>query len=131
MIIYKALRYNSVFFIVAYVLLFFSCSSKIADVSGNSPWKKMELIVKSIPQTQFLDKNYNIKDYGAVADGLTLNTGAFEKAIKECAENGGGKVIVPNGKYLTGAIHLESNVNLHLEDNAEILFSTNPKDYPI
>lgn len=131
MIIYKTLRYNSVFFIMACALLFFSCSSKIADVSGDNPWKKMDLIVKSIPQTKFLDKSYNVKDYGAVADGSTLNTEAFEKTIKECAKNGGGKVIVPNGKYLTGPIHLESNVNLHLEDNAEILFSTNPKDYPI
>ena len=91
----------------------------------------MDLIVKSIPETHFSDKTYNINDFGAIADGKTLNTAAFAKAIKTCTENGGGKVIVPNGKYLTGAIHLESNVNLHLDDQAEILFSTNPKDYPI
>ncbi|WP_431733035.1 glycoside hydrolase family 28 protein [Flavobacterium johnsoniae] len=108
-----------------------SCSKKTAAISESDPWKRMELVIKSIPQTNFQDKTYNINDFGAVADGKTLNTAAFEKAIKTCSANGGGKVLVPNGKYLTGAIHLESNVNLHLEDNAEILFSLNPKDYPI
>ncbi|MNF12421.1 Exo-poly-alpha-D-galacturonosidase precursor [compost metagenome] len=71
----------------------------------------MELIVKSIPETHFLDKDYNVNDFGAVADGKTMNTAAFEKAIKACAANGGGRVVIPNGKFLTGAIHLESNVN--------------------
>ncbi|TEB40532.1 glycoside hydrolase family 28 protein, partial [Flavobacterium circumlabens] len=84
-----------------------------------------------IPLTHFSDKTYNVKDFGAVADGKTSNTLAFEKAIKECTKNGGGKVLVPNGKYLIGPIHLESNVNLHLEDQAEILFSTDAKEYPL
>ncbi|WP_246522478.1 glycoside hydrolase family 28 protein [Flavobacterium branchiicola] len=108
-----------------------SCGKQVSGVSETNPWKKMELIIKSIPETRFLDKTYNINDFGAVADGKTMNTLAFEKAIQKCAANGGGKVVVPDGKYLTGPIHLESNVNLHLEDQAEILFSTNSKDYPI
>ena len=108
-----------------------SCTKHATVVSDSDPWKKMELIIKSIPQTQFADKTFNINDFGAIADGKTSNTLAFEKAIKACAGNGGGRVLVPNGKYLTGPIHLESNVNLHLEDNAEILFSINPKDYPM
>ncbi|WP_369877317.1 glycoside hydrolase family 28 protein [Flavobacterium sp. 81] len=110
---------------------FLSCGKQVSNVSEANPWKKMELIVKSIPQTHFLDKTYNVMNYGAVADGKTSNTAVFEKAIKACAENGGGKVLVPNGKYLTGPIHLESNVNLHLEDNAEILFSIDSKEYPL
>jgi polygalacturonase len=108
-----------------------SCGNKISSVSEENPWKKMDMIIKSIPETRFSDKVFNINDYGAIADGKTLNTLAFEKAIKACAANGGGKVLVPNGKYLTGPIQLESNVNLHLSDNAEILFSTNSKDYPL
>jgi polygalacturonase len=108
-----------------------SCTKHASLVSHSDPWKKMDLIIKSIPKTQFADKTFNINDFGAVADAKTLNTLAFEKAIKACADNGGGRVLVPNGKYLTGPIHLESNVNLHLEDHAEILFSINPKDYPM
>lgn len=108
-----------------------SCSKKINSVTEADPWKRMESIIKSIPETHFPDKTYNVNDFGAIADAKTSNTLAFEKAIKACASNGGGKVLVPNGKYLTGPIHLESNVNLHLEDNAEILFSLNPKEYPI
>ncbi|MEG0850852.1 MAG: glycoside hydrolase family 28 protein [Flavobacterium sp.] len=113
------------------VVMVLSCSKKINSVTEADPWKRMELTIKSIPETHFPDKTYNIKDFGAVADAKTSNTLVFEKAIKACASNGGGKVLVPNGKYLTGPIDLESNVNLHLEDNAEILFSLNPKEYPI
>ncbi|MFD1604673.1 glycoside hydrolase family 28 protein [Flavobacterium artemisiae] len=118
-------------FLTAGLVVLISCAEKTASVSSNDPWKKMELVIKSIPQTKFTAKTYNINDFGAIADGKTLNTLAFEKAIKECASKGGGIVLVPNGRYLTGAIHLESNVNLHLEDQAEILFSLNPKNYPI
>ncbi|MDR7370084.1 glycoside hydrolase family 28 protein [Flavobacterium aquidurense] len=131
MITNKPLMLKSTVLLSILTSMILSCGKQVSTVSETDPWKKMELIVKSIPETHFSDKTYNINDFGAVADGKTMNTAAFEKAIKACAENGGGKVIVPNGKYLTGAIHLESNVNLHLEDNAEILFSTNPKDYPI
>ncbi|TDW48026.1 polygalacturonase [Flavobacterium sp. 270] len=131
MITNKITAFKSVVVFTTIVLLSFSCGKQVTAVSESDPWKKMDLVIKSIPETHFLDKTYNINDFGAVADGKTLNTTAFEKAIKECAANGGGKVLVPNGKYLTGPIHLESNVNLHLEDKAEILFSLNPKDYPI
>ncbi|SEO61888.1 Glycosyl hydrolases family 28 [Flavobacterium sp. CF108] len=131
MIINRIIAYKSIVFASIMVVLTISCAKKVAAVSESNPWKNIELTIKSLPQTKFQDKTYNINDFGAVADGKTLNTLAFEKAIKTCVENGGGKVIVPNGKYLTGAIHLESNVNLHLEDQAEILFSLNPKDYPI
>jgi polygalacturonase len=124
-----ALQSFSIFGIIA--LLFLSCGKQVFGTSESDPWKNMESIVKNIPQTHFSDKTYNIKDFGAVADGKTSNTLAFEKAIKECSKNGGGKVVVPNGKYLTGPIHLENNVNLHLEDQAEILFSTNSKEYPL
>lgn len=131
MIINRIIAYKSIVFASIMVVLTISCAKKVTAVPESDPWKNMELTIKSLPQTKFQDKTYNINDFGAVADGKTLNTLAFEKAIKTCTENGGGKVLVPNGKYLTGAIHLESNVNLHLEDHAEILFSLNPKDYPI
>ncbi|PIF70976.1 glycoside hydrolase family 28 protein [Flavobacterium sp. 2] len=127
----KGITCKVVVFYSMMVVMVLSCSKKINNVTEADPWKRMELTIKSIPETHFPDKTYNIKDFGAVADAKTSNTLVFEKAIKACASNGGGKVLVPNGKYLTGPIHLESNVNLHLEDNAEILFSLNPKEYPI
>ncbi|SHH12906.1 glycoside hydrolase family 28 protein [Flavobacterium johnsoniae] len=131
MITNKVITLKSVVFLSITVILTISCSKKITPEAETDPWKTMELTIKNLPKTNFQNKTYNINDFGAVADGKTLNTAAFEKAIQTCTENGGGKVLVPNGKYLTGAIHLENNVNLHLEDKAEILFSLNPKDYPI
>ncbi len=77
----------------------------------------------------FQDKTFNILDYGAKADGTTKNTKAFKKAIEACNVAGGGQVLVPAGKWFTGAIHLKSNVNLHFEEGAEIHFSNNPEDY--
>jgi polygalacturonase len=132
MITGKFITLKSVAILSVVSMMIVSCGKQVSSVSKTEdPWKKMELIIKSIPETHFLNKTYNINDFGAVADGKTSNTLAFEKAIKECAANGGGKVVVPNGKYLTGPIQLESNVNLHLEDNAEILFSTDSKEYPL
>lgn len=127
----KNFTFKWIIFLTAFGVLAGACAKKSFSAADNDPWEKMDLVVNSIPHTNFKNKIYNINQFGAVADGKTLNTQAFEKAIKECASNGGGQVLVPNGKYLTGAIHLESNVNLHLEDNAEILFSINPNDYPI
>jgi len=117
-----------ILFIVT-TLLFFSCKEVKTEVIDNGPWSKMQQIEESINPPVFLDKTYNILDFGAVSDSLTNNSEAFKKAIEACSENGGGKVIVPKGKYLTGPIHLENNVNLHLEEGSEILFSTNPNDY--
>ncbi|CAM3404815.1 glycoside hydrolase family 28 protein [Flavobacterium chungbukense] len=134
MIANKIITLKKIAFTATASLLFVSCAEKKMANSNSeefSSWKKMDVVIKSIPETKFSNTIYNINDFGAVADGKTLNTVAFQKAIQKCAVNGGGQVLVPNGKYLTGAIHLESNVNLHLEDNAEILFSFNPKDYPI
>lgn len=85
--------------------------------------------VPSIKQPTIPNQEFNIKDYGANGDGETKNTKAFDNAIEEAHKAGGGKVIVPEGEYLTGAIHLESNIDLHLEENAVIKFSQDPNDY--
>lgn len=95
------------------------------------PLKEMELVRKLIKAPVFPAKDFIITSYGAKGDGKTLNTIAFAKAIEACAKSGGGRVVVPLGNFLTGAIHLKSNVNLHLADSAKITFSVNTKDYPI
>ncbi len=94
--------------------------------------EEMLRIEKSIKEPVFKNVTYNILDFGAVADGKTMATASIKKAIETCSKNGGGKVLVPAGKYLTGPIHLENNVNLHIAEGAELLFSTNPDDfYPL
>jgi polygalacturonase len=97
--------------------------------STNETWKKMEEILKSMKCPSFPKKTFNIIDYGAKANGIFDNTQIINKVIQDCSKNGGGVVLVPKGIFLSSAIHLESNVNLHLEEGAEIIFSTNPKDY--
>ncbi|HEX8462719.1 MAG TPA: glycoside hydrolase family 28 protein, partial [Segetibacter sp.] len=95
------------------------------------PLKEMALIRKQIKAPTFAAREFLVTKYGAAGDGKTLNTAAFKKAIDACNKSGGGRVIVPRGSFLTGAIYLKSNVELHLADSAKIVFSVNPKDYPI
>ena len=76
----------------------------------------------------FKDKDFPITDFGAKADG-SLCTKAFAKAMEACEQAGGGRVVVPAGKWFSGAIHLRSNCDLHLSEGAEIVFSQNPNDY--
>ena len=71
-----------------------------------------------------------ITDYGAVADGTTLNTSAIQAAIDACATSGGGTVVFPSGKFLTGTLVLKSNVEIHLKRNATLLGSIHQTDYP-
>ncbi len=72
-----------------------------------------------------LQKNINIRDFGAIGDGIADDTIAFKNAIEQADKNNGGKIIVSAGKYLTGPIHLKSNINLHLDNGAVILLGDN------
>jgi unsaturated rhamnogalacturonyl hydrolase len=93
-------------------------------------WELEQTVVKRIFPPKFAAVDFSIVDYGAVADGKTDCTKAIAATIDICHEAGGGRVIVPAGVFFTGAIHLKSNVNLHLEDGATLLFSTDPAAYP-
>jgi polygalacturonase len=75
------------------------------------------------------DLAFSIVDFGAIPGGSATNTQAIARAIVACTEAGGGRVVVPEGIWLTGAIHLQSNVELHLEQGAILRFSDNPEDY--
>jgi len=75
-------------------------------------------------------QDYNIKQYGAIDDTSKLSTAAISKAIAVCFKNGGGRVIIPAGKFKSGTITLKSNVELHLERGALLYASTNQKDIP-
>ena len=78
----------------------------------------------------FNREEYNILDFGAVPGGRVPCTEAFARAISKASEKG-GRVIVPSGIFLTGPIVLKSGVDLHLEDNAVIIFTKNREDYPL
>lgn len=72
----------------------------------------------------------NIKDFGAVGDGKTLNTEVLQKAIDECAAAGGGRITVSGGRFMTGSISLKSNIELHLASDGVLLGSGDCADYP-
>jgi len=73
---------------------------------------------------------FNVADYGAVGNGITLCTEAIQKAVDTCAIAGGGTVYIPAGQYLSGAIFLKSNVTLNVSEGATLLASTNFEHFP-
>lgn len=78
----------------------------------------------------FPKRIFKITDYGAVPDDTTYNNSIpINKAIEACSLSGGGVVIIPSGIWRTGAIHLKSNVNLHVSKGAELKFSQRFHDY--
>lgn len=76
------------------------------------------------------DSRYLITEYGAIADGLTLNTDVIQSAIDKCHSDGGGTVVVPEGVFLSGAVFLKQGVNLHIENGGVLKGSVIPDDYP-
>jgi polygalacturonase len=74
---------------------------------------------------------YNVLDFNVIGDGKTKNTQAIADVIAACQAGGGGTVYFPAGTYLTGAVHLRSNMTLYLEAGAKLLFSTDFDDYPM
>lgn len=91
--------------------------------------EKAQSVIDQITQPIFPNQSVNIIDFGAVGDGVADDSSSIAEAIQVCFSMGGGKVIVPKGTFLTGPIHLESNINLHLEEGARVIFKTNPAAY--
>ena len=77
----------------------------------------------SVKLPVFREKEYNILDFGAKSDNEFNNKTAIQNAIDECNSKGGGKVIIPDGFYITGPIELKSNVNLYVSENAFVKFT--------
>jgi polygalacturonase len=97
--------------------------------SESTGWQQTDEILSRIKAPVFPETEFNILDFGAVNDGITDCSGAIEKAISRCHESGGGRVIIPEGKFLTGAIYMKSNVDLHLMKGATLFFSRDLEKY--
>jgi len=102
------------------------CAQVTDQVNG---WDNIDEILKNINPPVFQNREFDITSFGAVGDGTTDCTEAINKAITQCSGDGGGKVIVPEGIYLTGAVHLKSNVNLYVSENAVLKFTTDKSKY--
>lgn len=94
-------------------------------------YKDLPFEMPSFSPPVFPDNEVSIRDYGGIGDGTGLNTEAFKNAIEALSQKGGGRLIIPSGIWFTGPIVLKSNINLHLEDRAIVLFSPDKDLYPL
>ncbi|MCX6952282.1 MAG: glycoside hydrolase family 28 protein [Verrucomicrobia bacterium] len=118
------------------LLLLLGVASACALTAAEVPWggDPIAPITAPFPMPQltrpvFPSRVVSIADHGAVAGGTVKNTAAFARAIAACADAGGGRVLVPAGRWLTGPVHLRSQIELHLAEGAEIVFSDRFEDY--
>lgn len=116
--------------IIGVVLTLISC--KVGNQQEEiDVYSDVEFEMPKVTVPEFPNYHVVITDFGAVGDGHTLNSDAINKAISHVAGKGGGKVIIPRGVWLTGPIVLKSNINLHAEDGALVIFSKNKDLYPL
>ena len=92
-------------------------------------WTEVHRILQRIKAPVFPKRDFDITKYGAVGDGQKDCTEAITRAIAECTRMGGGRVVAPSGIFMTAAIHLKSNVNLHVPKGATLRFLRDPKRY--
>ena len=95
-------------------------------VAAGAAWRPPEAAAAAPPSGPF----FNVAEFGAVGDAKTLATAAIQSAVDACAKAGGGTVIVPAGRYLTGPIFLKSNVRVEIVGGATLLGSTDFAHYP-
>lgn len=94
-------------------------------------YKNLPFAMPKLDKPVFPANQVSVADFGGVSDGVTLNTEAFEKAMDALSRKGGGTLLVPSGIWYTGPIVFRSNINLHLEKGALILFSADFNLYPL
>lgn len=116
----------------------FICSLFLTSCTDEKPGYKYEYLYANLPfdmpkvqRPEFPPNTMKITDFGGVSDGMTLNTDAFAKAIDALSERGGGTLVVPSGVWFTGPIVFKSNINMHLEKGALIIFSSDLDLYPL
>jgi polygalacturonase len=122
---------NLLCILAAFLTTCFSESIQAQKNKTTDVYPDIEFKMSKVEEPQIPNNTVNIKDFGAVNGGYTLNTKAFADAIDAVSKKGGGKVVIPPGIWLTGPIILKSNIELHAETGALIKFSTDKSLYPI
>ena len=110
--------------VAAGVVLLLSAGAETIRID-DAPFGRFRVVVPVFPE-----RDYPITDFGAKPDGAKC-TEAIKDAIASCSRAGGGRVVFPKGTWVTGAIHLKSGVDLHLDDGAVVAFTDDPADYPV
>ncbi len=108
-----------------------STQAQTSDYKYQYLYENLPFEMPQVATPVFPDRKVMLSDYGAVGNGIDVCTDAFASAIDDLASNGGGHLIVPAGVWFTGPIVLKSNIDLHLDKGAIILFSPNIDDYPL
>lgn len=119
----KAIRLLSALFLAV------SCASGAGEFDYLYEGLPFEMGMVSRPQIP--DFSVNLLDFGGVPDGTTLNTEAFAAAMDELSSRGGGHLIVPAGVWRTGPIGIKSNIDLHVEHDAVVVFDPSRELYPV
>lgn len=121
------------FTIISFTLFSFVANAQLSNekLAMDEVYSNVEFAMPRVKETSFPDFEVKITEFGAVGDGIFKNTEAIAKAINQVSKRGGGKVIIPSGIWLTGPITLQSNINLHLNNGAVLLFSRDFNDYPL
>ena len=120
------MRYINWILILFFIIPLFATGSEIEELLTDLPFNMPEIRVP-----EFQDRKVNIKDLGAIPGGEVLNTNVFNSVIDSVSQKGGGVIIVPAGIWLTGPIVFKSNINLHLESGATIIFSDKLEHYSL
>jgi unsaturated rhamnogalacturonyl hydrolase len=108
----------------------FQGSSRLHAAAQPVNWDAVPAILARIKAPVFPARDFPITAHGASSGGADC-TNAIRNAIAACHAAGGGRVVVPAGEFHTGAVHLKSNVNLHVSEGATLKFSPDPAKYPI
>jgi len=117
-------------FAVISILTFFLVNCSDFKKWQDNGWRQADEIIRQIAVPEFPERDYIITDFGAVGDSRTDCFPAFVRAISKCNQDGGGRIVVPEGTFLiNGPIHLKSNVHLYIAKGARLKFSANPEHY--
>lgn len=100
-------------------------------LTATDPWSELPAILARIKPPVFPDHDFDVTKFGAVGDNKTDCTEAFQKAIAACHAAKGGRTVVPAGEFITGAVRLKSNVNLHISSGATLRFTRDTRKYPL
>ncbi|MBR0036797.1 MAG: glycoside hydrolase family 28 protein [Bacteroidales bacterium] len=113
------------------IAIFLLCLLAVPAFAGqySKYYKDTPIELKQVKEPSIPKRSVKLTDFGAKGDGISLCTDAFRQGIEALSAKGGGHLIVPNGVWLTGPITMASNIDIHLEENALVIFSPDKSLY--